>query len=86
MCKMEGQLADSTEHSFPECTECVQHHPISLPSPLLLLPTCTQTIHSHSLPCQMGIRKLRLEKCLRLKVILMLLQIKLHSLHAGLQG
>lgn len=32
MCKMEGQLADSTEHSFPECTECVQHHPISFPS------------------------------------------------------
>lgn len=31
MCKMEGQFADSTEHSFPECTECVQHHPISLP-------------------------------------------------------
>lgn len=60
--------------------QCVQSPP-PLPT---LTHTHTQTIHSHSLPCQMGIRQLRLERRLRLKTILMLLEMKLHRLDAGL--
>lgn len=73
---MAGQLVDFTEHHFPPCS--AHDHP--LPSSN----THTQTIHSHSLPCQMGIRQLRLERRLRLKTILMLLQIKLHRRDGGL--
>lgn len=79
-CKMAGQLVDFTEHHFPPCSANDQSPSPPLPSPN----TRTQTIHSHSLPCQMGIQQLRLERRLRLKTILMLLQIKLHRLDEGL--